>query len=248
VFFRMGNYRHAVAELELISTRQTTKDQAGRPVFYTDRWQLAGQLQAEGALLLLAQDALMRAYREEVVKNCSLAGLYYDSGIATVYNWNAFNTIGGFRVVSGPDFQRGDGQQWVNCRDYTIVLEADFPALMASNTMEWRESLTITGGGGQRLVGVETRYGRPIIQRTSRWSPVMYNQEGRALGRYFYPKPPPAIFRGDMNSPNCRGRKVTPNLNVAGAYGTQTDWEITWSYEMILDRFIDAGPTRWNGS
>lgn len=248
MYFRMGNYVHAVAELELMTSRQTHKDQAGRAVFYTDRWQLRGQLQAEGVLLLAAQDALMRAYRHEVVQTCVLAGLYYDSGAATTYVWNAYNTIGGFRVMSGPDFPRGDNQQWVNCRDYDIVLEADFPANMSSNTMEWRESVTIQGGGGQRLVGLENRYGPPVIQRVSRQTPVTYIQEGRALGRYFYPQAPVAIAPNYRNSPACSVRRVTPNLNVAGNYGTQTDWEITWRYEMILPTFIEASPRRWNGT
>lgn len=244
----MGNFRHAVAEVELVTSRQTTNDQAGRPVFYTDSWNVRGQLQYEGAALLAAQNSLMAAYRADRVKLCSSAGLYYDTGAPTVYVWNAFNSIGGFRCVSGPDFPRGDSQQWVNCRDYDIRLECDFHHTLQSNTTEWMETLTIHGGGGQRLVGIECLYGDVEIQRTARSTPVLMIQEGRAVGRFRYPKEPPAYFPLYLNSPNCSRVRRIPHLQQAGGYGSQTDWETTWRYEMILGKFVDASPLPWNGT
>lgn len=248
MYFRIGQYQHPVSELQLVSSRETTKDQAGRPIMFTDRWQLRGQLQYEGTALLTAQNALMYAYRDDNVRLCTIAGLYYDSGLPTVYVWNAFNTLGGFRVVSGPNFPRGDSQQWVNCRDYEITLEADFPAQLSSNTVEWHEVVTIQGGGGQRLVGIENRYGLPVIQRVSRYTPVTYIQKGQAKGRYRYPNPPVSIAPQFINSPQCSVNLQTPNLQIAGAYGTQTDWVIDWTYVMILDRFIPASPVPWKGN
>lgn len=247
MYFKLGQYRHPTGELSLISHRETTKDQAGRPVMFTDRWQLMGQLQYPTATLLAAQAGLQAAYRDENVRLTPFAGLYYDTGLPTAYYWNAFNTIGGIRCVSGPNFPRGDSQQWVNARDYEITLEADFPANLQSNTVEWHETVTIKGGGGARIVGIENRYGPPVIQKVSRATPVVYMQEGSATGRYRYPLPPVAIAPAYLNSPDCDFQAVTPNLNIAGAYGTQTDWKITWRYVMILPQFIPATPVPWNG-
>lgn len=248
MYFQIGNYRHPSAEIELISTRQTQVDQAGRPVFYTDRWSIRGQLQYEGTSLLAAQQVMMQFYRAENIQIQTSAGLYYDNGIATCYFWNAFNTLGGFRCLQGPDFPTGNGQQWVNCRDYQIILEADFSSNLQSNTTEWVETVTINGGGGQRLVGLENRYDKPIIQRVSRATPVYYTQAGKATGRYFYPTPPPAIAPQFLNSPNCYVNRQTPTLKIAGAYGTQTDWVVNWHYEMILDTYVPASPVPWRGS
>jgi hypothetical protein len=249
MYFRLGGaYTHPSAELMLQSSRMTDVDQAGRPYQYTDRWNLIGQLQYSGVSLLAAQQALMLAYRDDIVRLQPFAGLYYDNGQPSAYYWNAFNSLGGIRCPQGPNFPKGDAQQWVNARDYDIQLEATFPTSLQSNTLEWSETLTIQGGGGQRIVGIENRYDTPIIQRVSRATPVVYTQEGRAKGRYFYPKPPIALSPSHLNSPDCSVNRVTPRLQAAGGYFSQTDYVVTWRYVMIMENFTDASPIPWNGS
>lgn len=250
MYFRLGNiYTHADNELSLVSTRTSELDQAGRPVQYNDRWVLNGQIQATGGVALLAaQQSLMTAYLDHNVRMQAFAGLYFTGGTPTSYFWNAFNTLGGIHCPQGPNFPRGDGQQWANARDYEIVLEAEFPAGLQSNTIEWSESVSTQGGGGQRIVGIENRYDRPVLQRVSRSTPVTYIQEGTAKGRYYYPRLPPALVPEYLNSPDCYCRRQTPRLRVAGGYGTQTDYVVSWRYVMILPVFRDAAPYPWNGS
>lgn len=242
MFFVYGNlYTHPVAEVEFTSSRQTMYDDAERPIGWLERWNLTGHLNySTPATISAAQTALRAAYENPV--GVSYAGLYISAGVPTDHYWLAQNTISGIKVVSPPGYPNGTRIEFVNDRTYVISLEAEFINTSARNIIAWQESISQQGGGGQRVVAIETRYGLPVIQRTSRFSPVRLVQQGSAVGRFDYPPIPSPILPEYENEPDRMITRVAPRLR-----GNRYErYEVQWSFVMNIAQIPGiAIPNRW---
>lgn len=235
MYFRFGSYIHAANEVNLTTTRESIYDDARRPIGYKERWTIQGQLQASTpALVNQAQYFLDVGYTQRA----AIAGLYFDDGTATANFWNATLTLGGIRVVTPPGYPDGTRIQFVNARDYVIVLEAEFFGLNPNNTIAFTETIEFIGEGGPRIVMIETRNSYPQLQQVSQATGVVVVQSGSATGRFYYPRRPQPLFPQYLNSPENKYSKKDPSLT----YQYYTNFPISWSYTMYLPQAIDSNP------
>lgn len=235
MYFRFGNYAHADGEVNLTTNRENIYDDARRPIGYRERWTLQGQLQASTpALVSAAQNRLDLAYTQKPVT----AGLYFTGGTASPHVWNARNTLGGIRVVTPPGFPDGTRIQFVNARDYVIVLEAEFFSLTINNVIAYTESIEFIGDGGPRLVMIETRNSYPQIQQVSAATGVILVQSGSATGRFYYPQRMAPLLPAYVNGPDTKRGKKDPTLTR----DVYTNYQVSWSYTMLLPSDIEASP------
>lgn len=235
MYFRFGNYVHANNEVNLTTQRENIYDDARRPIGYRERWTLQGQLQqSTPALVSAAQGALEIGYTQRA----SSAGLYFDDGTPTPHYINANNTFGGIMVVTPPGFPDGTRIQFVNARDYVIVLESEVYSRNSYNIIAYTESIEIMGEGGPRIVMIETRNTTPQLQQVSAATGVTVVQSGSATGRFFYPPRQTPLFPQYVNSPETRRGKKDPQL----MFDRYTNYQVTWSYTMLIPFRVDAQP------
>lgn len=229
VFFQFGSYLHAVGEVELITSSRTLYDAADRPYGMVERWDIKGQLQASTPAALSALANTMLAVYSVPAGQ---AGLFITAGLPSHNYWIAANTLSGIRVVAPPGFPDGSRIQFVNARDYLISLEAEFPHPAGHNLIEFHESLQLIGTGGARLVALELRRGKPVIQQVSEFTPVILIQSGGAVGRFRYPYEavPTPLFPAYLNGPDAKPMK--DGARYRG--NTYTDWPLRWDYTMVL--------------
>ena len=233
-----GTYTHTVAEVALSVSEELLFDEANRPTSTLKRWAIQGQLQAASATALTtAMAALTIAYNGTLDR----VELYEDGGTLTHHALYASLTIDGIRVIRPPSFPQGGRDQYVIVRDYTIELEAEVPNTAASNIISFQESVSRTGGGGPRIVAIETRDSEVRMQQVSKKTPVFIVQSGRAVGRFFRPSAPAPLLPLYENSPEQRITHVSPRRRGRAEENYTTEWE----YHMILPVKVNVSPNRW---
>lgn len=242
MFFVYGNlYTHAVAEVEFTESRTTLRDDAERIIGWTVQWNLLGHIQADGpANISLYQMALRQAYCNPT--GVAFAGLYISPGVPSDHFWLSQDTISGIKVVAPPGYPQGTRIEFVNDRTYVITLEAEFINPYARQLLAYTESVSQQGGGGQRVVALETRYDMPVLQRTSRYSPIRIVQQGAATGRFGYPNFPDPLFPDYLNDPDTIKHRMAPRLRG----NTYERFEIQWSYVMNVAQLPGpVSPNEW---
>lgn len=242
MFFQFGNlYTHSTGEVEFSENRQTIFDDAERVIGWKSRWDLLGHIQAEGAAAIsLVQSALRQAYCTP--SSAAFAGLFISAGVPTDHYWIDSQTLSGIKVVAPPGYPQGTRIEFVNDRTYVISLEAEFINPYARQLIAYTESISQQGGGGQRVVALETRYDLPVVQRTSRFSPIRIVQQGSAAGRFSYPGFPDPILPDYVNDPDTVKHKMAPRLRGS----TYERFEIQWSYVMNIAQLPGSlEPTKW---
>lgn len=242
MFFVYGDlYTHDTAEVEFTSSKQTLYDDAERIIGWLERWNLTGHiLEDTPANISATQTALRNAYCNPA--GVSYAGLYISAGVPTDHYWLAQNTMSGIKVVTPPGYPNGTRIEFVNDRTYVVSLEAELINPNAKNVIAWTETLSQQGGGGQRVVAIETRYDLPVIQRTSRYSPIRLIQQGSAMGRFSYPAVPGPYLPEYTNDAETVISRMAPRLR-----GNRYErFEVQWSYVMnVAQTPGPAYPGRW---
>lgn len=234
MYFQTSSYRHQNGEVMLLTASDSIYDDAERPIGWKEKWTIQGQLQGPAATLSLLAADLEARYRQPI----TFAGLFYDNAAVTHHYWLASRTLGGIKVVAPPGYPDGSRVQFVNARDYTISLEAEFVSERQRNVIAFTETIQQIGDGGQRLVALETRNSNPVIQRTSKRSPVQLVQSGSITGRWHYERPPASLFPANTSSPESRFQQHTPQYRN----GTYTNYRVDYSYMIVLPYVVTYLP------
>jgi hypothetical protein len=236
MYFKYGNYSHDANTVTLTSvTRRAILSPRGRRLFMRERLQLSGTLFASTqATIKSAIDDLEAAYADDGKD----AGLYHDDGTVSSHFLDSSASLGGVRVVSGPGYPRGDGAEYATGRDFTIILEADFPS--GEQLISFQETLRISGTGGPRFTIVEVLNGPPQPQLVQQRTSVVATQNGRAVGLSAYPFPSPPIFPVFELQDRREISMGSPTLNN-NAY---VNWPVSWVYHFHSPGPLSAQPNR----
>jgi hypothetical protein len=186
--FKFRTYQHDLYEVLLAAGSEAIRNDAGRVYQRRDTIQLQGKLIGTSQSDLLSKMAALKAaYRPNLTGDATFS--LVDGTV--VHQWLDRNTIGGVRLVRGPDFPP-DPRSYVGYIDYAITLEAIFPDTTIS-ILSFDESLSFEGGGPafEHLVPVE---GLPQKQMTHQNTPFTAVQSGRVVGHLGYPLIPPPIW------------------------------------------------------
>lgn len=236
---KVGTYEWPVNGVKVTSDRLIERDKAGEPFSFTDIINADGYIEAEGqTALTTAQNEMMR---ELLIPFRDILFLCDDgSNSATVLTQR--NSITGVVVTDGPHFRDVVGPEYVSRRHFTFKAEADYyyPGRLPRDILEWRETVSISGGGPLYLVKPALS-GPPQRQLLVEQTPCVATQSGFAVGFRDYPAVPGAIW------PFALKQKPQINRQDPDKKGQRNyiRYRIEWSYSYEWTGRLEGVPTLW---
>lgn len=224
--FKYGSHAHDAGEVDVQTTRQAIRGRRGFVESIRTTMQLAGKLHADSATELTTK---IRQLEAAYVDGKDATLFHADGTTPTAHRLINSQSLGGVRVVSGPNWGPGEGAEYTTYRSYTITLEADV-AQLDQNVIDFEETVITTGSGGPRMIWVETLLGSPKPQIVNQRTITRTVQSGTATGLLLYPSPPGPLFPGFLDQPNVRIQRYSPR-RVRGSF---RDFRISWSYPFIF--------------
>ena len=247
-----GSYQHDDGEVTVSISRQAKETDAGIPYALTHTWQIQGQIQ--GASTTEVRDKILALERAYTFWNRNLRLVASDGTV--LHELPVAGSISGVRVIQPPSFPDGAGAQYTTYRDYTIIVQAEYPygptLGIAGGFLRgfaggyllkrFSETVSFSGGGPKRAI-IETINTPPILQLVGAYTAYRATQSGIAVGYLGYPPvnviAPPLWPRYLMESP-----KITRKSAVM-QNGIPTDFEVTWSYEFASPVPLYGGPNQF---
>lgn len=238
-----GTYQHIANALSFSVDKQGVMSPRGQVYKYRIRYVINGRV--EGTTQSEISDAIAALEAAYATPNQDLI-FRDDAGNATAHQIIASNTISGVVVPrlmwrQGIGQGSGSGSQFVNRRDFVIVVEAEEEAPTApfGGIVQWREALTAIGDGGTEFSVVESLTGTPIRQDTTSFTRGLLIQRGSAVGFDAPPLPPTPIFPSQNHSRLSEFSQTTPTqyANSDRMFG------ISWKYVMEDTGAMAGTPT-----
>lgn len=241
VVLKYGSYTHALGEVALSITSRPHFNPRGLHDATLERWEISGLLRTDtSAALTTAIDALVAAY---AVPEQNL-GLYLaDGATPTSHLLASADTLGGTRVVEGPDFPTSHGGEYSLHRGYRVVVEGLVPLAGTELDLLLREESITLAGGGPRFVYLQTITGPPRRQQVAQSTPYRALQAGRAIGRLAYPLTNSPLWPTAEHIDRRQIVRRTPRVVATTAGQSLTDFEIAWQFEFESDVPLVGGPT-----
>lgn len=225
MYLQYGSYQHESGECAVSISRDTQFSPDGLPLTRLDRWGIDGRLHAaDSSSLVTALAALVSAYSthgQDLTLN-------YDGGGGTLHYLLSSATIGGTRVVSGPSFGNGRGDEGGTYRTYSIGVEGEV-LLDDPGVLQWQETISWYGGGPMYTF-LQTLNGLPQKQMVAEATPYECEQSGSAIGYGSYPTIPPPIFYSELEA-NPQISRGTPRRRGRSGAIQFVEFPISWSYK-----------------
>lgn len=164
---------------------------------------------------------------------------YQDDGSDSATLLRNAGSISGV-TVDGPHFIESRGAQYVNQRDFTFTVSAEYPLDDTENfLLRFQESLTFSGGG-PRYVVREAITGPPQKQQVREYTTYEAVQEGIAEGYQKEPVVPPPIWPGALLfAPIIK--RVSPDKKGLG----YERFAVTWRYIFASPSALFGVPHLW---
>jgi hypothetical protein len=241
VVLKYGSYTHALGEVTLAISSRPHFNPRGLHDATLERWEISGLLRADTpAALTTAIGALEAAY---AVPEQNI-GLYLANGTTpTSHLLTSASTLGGTRVVEGPDFPTTTGGEYSIHRSYCVVVEGLVPLSGAALDLLLREESITLSGGGPRFVYLQTIAGPPQRQQVAQATPYRVQQAGRAVGRAAYPLANSPLWPTAEHVDQRKIVRRTPRVVATTAGQSLTEFETAWQFEFESDVPLLGGPT-----
>lgn len=241
---KYGNYTHDDYEASVKISRKANYDDGGRVKSWTERWMVEGFLQADTQALLFAKIRLLNAAYAYDGGNI---GLYTTAGAATSHVLLSSTTIGGTKVIDGPNYPENKGPELGLYRSYSVTVEGEILNLAVANTiLNFTESLTIEGGGARDLF-LQPLVGLPVRQRVATNTPYKATQQGTIVGYLSYPSVPAPLFPGLEFQDKRRVIKKSPKRDGPPQTPVYTMFPIDYYYYFESATPLFGQPNRWIG-
>lgn len=236
MYLKIGNYTHPIGEPALQISKQPVLSEGRVPLSMVETWQINGLITGSGQDDVDTKIAeLVAAYQQ---RGFDAVLLRSDGTTASQHALYNRDTIGGVRVVSGPNFPEGKGAEYATKRTFTVTLEAETLTSAETALLSFRETVTF-GGGGSRTAWTETKLGRPRPQLVRRNTVFRATQSGQAVGYRSYPSFPGLLFPE-------RYAVEPPQLSYGGGKyrgnGSFTDFSLSWEVRYESDRPLVGTP------
>lgn len=157
-----------------------------------------------------------------------------DSGAETHIRMPAAGSRG-VRIVENTLSEEEGRAHFATGHPFSIAFEAEYGIADSDPYVQYEETITKIGNGGQRTVIQELDTGQPVEQVVATNTPVVMLQDGFAVGASGYPPFPVPIY--GVDNPDVSVSRSTPQLNGT----TYTNFPIRWSYRKTLT--ADTGLT-----
>lgn len=182
-----GPFSHSSGAIGVSShTKQKRYNSRGRAQTIVERLTMEGTIIGTGSTAAELQSNI-RSQIAGMVSAYSVdgysGGLMHSDGTPSAHYLSSAGSISGVRVVQPPSFGTSlGGGEYATGRSFTIGLEAEYLISDGDPLVNWQETITVIGNGGERLVMIETDNSLPLIQQVSMATPVYVEQRGQSIG------------------------------------------------------------------
>jgi hypothetical protein len=240
---RYGSYSHAVNEASVQMAASTIDNEAGQPYAVRRTWTIGGRAEGDDTTAVVNAMALLEAAYSF---NFSDLVLEDDSGNVLHALRNA-GSLSGVRIIQPVSYPVGEGAELSTFRNYTIVAQADYPAIGAfgggfNPLRAFSETLSFSGGGPRRAV-IECANVPPQEQFINAFTAFRAIQSGSAVGMFAYPLIPAPLFPGKeevAGQPTIGSPKLKNGIYI--------EWPVSWSYTFVSATPLVGLPNRWPSS
>jgi len=236
MFLQYGSYIHDTNEAAVTIARVPQYNEGGIQTGFRETWRIRGILQAATADLLSISIRLLNVAYSIQDRNI---GLFFDNGFPTAHVLLSSRTLGGIRVVDGPNWPEGEGAEYSTFRTYEITLEGDVPDRRIG-LLAWTESITFSGGG-PRFVMQQPLNGIPVRQKVAEATPFQAQQVGAAVGHFSYPIASAPLWPADEHRDQRRIERGQPKRHGNG----YAEFPIQWSYSFEAAAPLLGLPRLW---
>lgn len=225
-------------------------DSGGVPYAYNVQYKLRGDVritdQGSAAANQAAMTTKLLALEAALSVNFGDLILYDDNNLPTVHRLINSETLGGVKVLTAVEYPTSFGAEYSTYRTFQVTVGCQVAApASASNgsVIDWTESLTFVGTGGERKVWHEYLEGDPDYDVTAQRTTVKAIQAGSARGFADYLAFPAPLFGPDKEHLDQRiYKRDTPSYMAAG---TLRYFPTSWQYffEFAASSGVTANPT-----
>lgn len=243
MYFKYGDYQHDNNEVNLASIEITPeRSEGGLKHRVRETWTIEGELFSSSATALTAELATLEgAYGIDG----RTAALYEDNGTLTRHILGGTGSLGGCRIL-GFRYPRGDRDQYVTSRAYSITLEAT-TIVTSSGLVFFSERVSFQGGG------LEYVWRKPIgprsrpIRQPLRQGTFKATQSGQAVGQLRYPVAMAPLWPAALILQSKVIEQESPRRFGPAGRPYYTEFPVSWSYAFESDSPLVGLPNRWIG-
>lgn len=226
MFLKYGGYQHDDGETTINIVKEGLFTENRVQYAIRERWAIEGRLQiAEQGSIDANQDAMktaIDALKTAYDGNENDLGFYHDDGGISSHFMDSSASNGGTKVVQPVSFPEGKAAEYSTFRNYSVVVEAEFPFNDVSALLLWTETLTFWGGGPE--VGhLEPIVGLPQKQLLRQATTYKAGQNGRAIGLDAYPLLPGPMWPAQELRHLRRSSNTVPSTSDGQRI-------VTWDY------------------
>jgi len=207
------------------------RSDSGRPLRFTLALDVDGVIRGTGQADLSARELQLRAVLATPFQDLILR---QDTGPPSSLALVSNQSLSGVVVVSGPDFYKPDGPEFVTTRHFRFSAEAVFLSPGgAAALVSWTQTVSVQGNGGPVRAWRVPINADPIRQVVTPRSIIRYTQQGSATGHTAEPRVPPPVFgRAYLMNESEAVQKVTPR--PVGR--NWVNYTVSWNYVFESDR------------
>lgn len=243
MYLKYGNFQHALNDAAVIIGSDVVRNAQGVAEKEVKRWDIAGELYGTPSELDTLIPLLEAAYASDGYD----ARILHDNGSPSAHALINSQTMERVKVVQRPNFPKGDGAEYANCRSYRIALQAEFPITISPGTggkIGSQEILEIIGDGGPQVIVTEYLNGPAQPQQVRQFTKVQVTQSGTATGYGGFPTPSPPLYPDALQRNRKRLSYKPPAKRVGFVDAKNQIFEISWSYYFELTSAVNGAAFR----
>jgi hypothetical protein len=249
-FYSYNGYTHLPGEVKAAFHIEMLKNEAEYPIAQLIRIELEGRLLASsaptGSEPQVYFTSQINALRQAYVSGGNFL-MTLNAGSTSPLSVFDGKTLGGVRVVRGPEFPDLGKAQYAAILDYAITLEAEVPVTGAASFLwSFTESLEFEGDGGSATDVLVPQTGLPVPQTLKQFTPMRAVQRGEVVGYLYKPTVPSPLWpRPIYQGQYTKLGKVTPHAIGRGKDRAYKLYSRSWEYHFVSPTPLDADPTLW---
>lgn len=232
MIFQIGAVPFPENQVDVVKTQTSSYNQRGQKTRETHRYDCT--LRLKNPATVIADSNLWASVVRGADGSTDNITLLDNGGTSISHmTLSTASSLGGIRVIKGPDFPKGNGVELATIRTMTFTLEVILTTNL-SGIVSMIETLAQRGNGGP--IRRPTRYlnAIPDRQQVAFASEVYYTQRGRAINRDTWLAAPAPIWGvANLENEKISFGETSPQVAI-GTY--RENYPTFWNYTFLFEQ------------